>query len=54
MVDRPMVNMLDAFAELLSEGLTVLEIRGVMSLSEGEASKFMRAIRDDLGVPVRD
>lgn len=54
MVDRPILTDKDIFAEHLAEGMTVLQIRGVMSLSEGEASKYMRAIRDDLGVPVRD
>ena len=38
----------------MSEGMTAIQIREAMSLSEGEASKYMRAIRDDLGVPVRD
>lgn len=42
------------FAEMLSEGMTVLEIRKRTGLTEGAAGKFMKQIRDDLGVPVRD
>lgn len=38
----------------MSEGMTALQIRSVMGLSEGQATKYMRQIRDDLGVPVRD
>lgn len=37
------------FAQLLSEGLSIPQIRERMGLSNGTAQKIMRSIRKDLG-----
>lgn len=40
---------LDHFAELLSRGLTMPQIRGRMGLSNGAAQGLMRRLREGLG-----
>jgi len=39
----------DQFAELLSQGLSLVQIRERMRLTKGQASGYFRRIRDKLG-----
>lgn len=40
----------DQFAEYLSQGVTIPEIRKIMGLSKGAAQGIMRRIREGLGL----
>lgn len=49
MADQPTLTATDTFAELLSEGLTILQVRKRMGLTDGAAQVHMNKIRAGLG-----
>ncbi len=54
LVIQPFLTPIDMFAEYLSEGWTLLEIRQYMKLTEHAAQDLVKQIRDGLGVPGHD
>lgn len=44
----------EMFAELLSRGLTPVQIRERMGVSKSAAYGYLHRIRTDLGIPARD
>jgi hypothetical protein len=53
MADRPIVSTKDRFAELLSQGLSTVQIRERLGLGNNSAQSYMNKICRDLGAQAR-